>query len=127
MKYIHLVCTAAAVAVLAGCAPKPAIYAEQLATNDPKWNSPECREIRLHALNYDDKVGQRFAIGIASGLLLGPFGLPIAVAADANQDEQRRIFSRELHLRCSSKPLPDSLKSAKERPADAAEATTQRN
>jgi len=113
-----------ALAVLAaGCSPKPANYASTLATTDPKWESDECRDIRLAALSYDDKTGQRLAIGLASGLLLGPFGIPIAAAADADQDEQRRMFSRELHMRCSSLPLPDSLKTQKELPARPADAT----
>lgn len=99
----------AAALILAGCASKPANYATTLSTQDPKWNSPECQQIRLAALNYDDKVGQRMAIGIASGLLLGPFGLPIAAAADAEQNEQRKLFSREVHMRCSSLPLPKDL------------------
>jgi len=102
-----------ATVLLASCSPKPAMYAEQLSTQDPKWESEDCKQIRLAALTFDDKVGQRMAIGIASGLLLGPFGLPIAAAADANQDEQRRIFARELHLRCSSLPLPESLNAIK--------------
>lgn len=94
---------------LAGCAAKPANYATTLSVQDPKWDSPECQQIRLAALSYDDKVGQRVAIGLASGLLLGPFGLPIAAAADAQQNEQRKLFSREVHLRCSSLPLPEEL------------------
>jgi hypothetical protein len=103
-------------AVAAGCSPKPALYAETLPANDPKFNSPACEEIRLAALSYDDKVGQRVAIGLASGLLLGPFGIPIAAAADANQDEQRRLFSREVHMRCSSQPLPPHLQVQKRAP-----------
>jgi hypothetical protein len=106
----NIVLLSAAAALLCACAPKPANYASQLSVQDPKWESAECREIRLAALTYDDKVGQRMAIGLASGLLLGPFGIPIAAAADAEQDEQRKLFSREVHLRCSSTPLPDNLK-----------------
>jgi hypothetical protein len=62
-------------------------------------------------LQYDDKVGSRVAIGLASGLLLGPFGIPIAVAADANQNAEREAWNKEIHLRCSSKPLPSKEKS----------------
>lgn len=96
--------------MLAGCVTQPANYAATLSVQDPKWNSSECEQIRLAAINYDDKVGQRVAIGLASGLLLGPFGLPIAVAADMNQNEKRKMFAREVHMRCSSLPLPDNLK-----------------
>lgn len=105
------------VLVLAGCVSQPANYATTLSTQDPKWESPECNEIRLAALNYDDKVGQRMAVGLAAGLLLGPFGLPLAAAADANQNEQRRLFAREMHMRCSSLPLPDNLREVKQKPA----------
>ncbi len=94
---------------LAGCTTTPANYATTLSQQDPKWNSPECQQIRLAALGYDDKVGERMAIGLASGLLLGPFGLPLAAAADANQEQQRKLFAREVHMRCSSLPLPKEL------------------
>lgn len=50
-----------------------------------------------------------WAVAMASGLLLGPFGLPIAAAADANQEQQRKLFAREVHMRCSSLPLPKGL------------------
>ena len=85
----------------------------------PKWNSTECKDIRVAALSYDDKVGGRVAIGIGAGLLLGPFGIPLAAAADANQEEKRRAFTREVHLRCSSLPLPKNLEERKpvKRPA----------
>jgi hypothetical protein len=95
---------------LSACTSVPAEYATTLSTQDPKWTSPECKQIRLAALNYDDKVGQRMAIGMASGLLLGPFGLPLAIAADANQEQKRKLFAREVHMRCSSLPLPKELR-----------------
>ncbi len=75
-----------------------------------KYNSEDCKAIRLKSLEYNDKVGERMAIGLASGLLLGPFGLPFAAAADANQDRERRAWNREIHMRCSDKPLPENLK-----------------
>ena len=46
---------------------------------------------------------------MVSGLLLGPFGLPIAAAADARQDEERQAFNREIQLRCvtpAARPAP---------------------
>lgn len=91
---------------------------------DPKWDTQECKDIRLAAVSYNDKVGSRVAIGLASGLLLGPFGIPIAIAADANQDEVRKGFNREIHLRCSSQPLPKELqqKAASKKPASKANA-----
>jgi hypothetical protein len=101
--------------IIGGCAPKPQLYAETLASTDPKYNSAECREIRLRALGYDDKTTERAVTGLALGLFLGPFGLPIAAAVDANQNQERRMFAREVHLRCSSQPLPDVLKSSSER------------
>lgn len=87
----------------------------ELSINDPKWETESCREIRLAALNYDDKVGERVAIGLASGLLLGPFGIPIAAAADMEREDARKMFAREMHLRCSSLPLPEKLKNVPKR------------
>ena len=114
MKLRFLLCLP--ILAVCGCVSQPANYATTLSTQDPKWESDECKEIRLAALNYDDKVGQRMAIGLATGLLLGPFGIPLAAAADANQNEQRRLFAREMHLRCSSLPLPENLKQNPSKP-----------
>jgi hypothetical protein len=94
------------VAMIAACAAKPQQFTGQLDHSDPKYKSKDCSDIRLKALEYDDKVGSRVAIGLATGLLLGPFGIPIAAAADANQNAEREAWNREIHLRCSSKPLP---------------------
>lgn len=95
--------------LLAGCTSTPDKYAAQLPQDDPKYNTQECKDIRLKALEFDNKTGSRAAIGLASGLLLGPFGLPIAIASDAEREEARKIFAREVHMRCSSKPLPKNL------------------
>jgi hypothetical protein len=106
------------VPLLAACAPKPQIYAESLPSDDPKWKTPECVSIREKAFGYDDKVAERAVGGLALGLVLGPFGIPFAVAADASQNEDRRSFAREVHMRCSSKPLPEKLKTPDEQKKD---------
>lgn len=106
---MRLIMIAAVGLVLAGCTTTPDRYAAQLPQDDPKYNTAECKEIRLKALEFDNKVGSRVAIGLASGLLLGPFGIPIAAAADAEREDARRTFAREVHLRCSSQPLPKNL------------------
>jgi hypothetical protein len=90
-------------------------YSQNLPVSDPKYDTAECKEIRLRALSYDDKVGERVAVGFASGLLLGPFGLPIAAAADAERNQARQAFSREVHERCSSAPMPPNLMTDAER------------
>ncbi len=92
--------------VLGACAAKPQQTAMQLSTIDPKFNSPECLSIREKALTYNDKVGERMAIGLMSGLLLGPFGIPIAASADAAQNQEREAFNREIELRCMTNPPP---------------------
>ena len=94
---------------LCGCTKTPDKYAASLPQDDPKYDTPECRDVRLKALEFDNKVGSRMAIGVGAGLLLGPFGIPLAVAADAEREEARKIFAREVHVRCSSKPLPKNL------------------
>lgn len=101
---------AAACLALSACATSPADYSGQLNENDAKWNSPDCKQIRLDAVNFDEKIGQRVAIGIGAGLLLGPFGIPLAAAADSHQNDRRRAFDREMWLRCQSAPLPEALK-----------------
>lgn len=101
---------------LAGCTAVPAKYAESLPSSDPKYNTQECKDIRVKALDFDNKVGQRILVGAGAGLLLGPLGIPFAVAADMDREEARRAFAREIHMRCSSKPLPSNLVAAKREP-----------
>jgi len=94
-------------AMIAGCASPPADYAAQLSRQDPKWRSPECQQIRAAAVNY--QAGEKKTIGVATGMLLGPYGVGIALAGKDNRDKKRALFNREMHLRCSSKPLPPGL------------------
>jgi hypothetical protein len=112
---VAVACTLA----LVGCAQKPQVSIGTLSQADPKFSSPECLDIRSKALTYDDKVGERMAIGLASGLLLGPFGIPIAASADAAQNQEREAFNREIELRCMTNPpkrdplpVPDTIASA---------------
>lgn len=90
----------ACIGTLSACASKPQVTLGKLDNVDPKFNSPECLDIRGRALTYDDKVGERVAVGLVTGLLLGPFGIPIAAAADVAQDQERKAFNREITLRC---------------------------
>jgi hypothetical protein len=96
--------TIAAIAIagcLASCAAAtPQKTVESLNMTDPKFNSPECNDIRARAVSYDDKVAERAVTGMALGLFLGPFGLPMAAATDKAQDDVRRGFNREITLRC---------------------------
>jgi hypothetical protein len=94
--------TFGAALVLAGCSAAPQRTAMHLDTQDKKFDSPACMDIRNRALTYDDKVGERIGVGLATGLLLGPFGIPLAAAADAKQNEEREYFNHEIALRCSS-------------------------
>ncbi len=40
---------------------------------------------------------------------LGPYGLGIIAAAKEQEQKQRKLFAREVHLQCSSLPLPKAL------------------
>lgn len=97
-----------AVGLMAGCTEQP----NQISNNymdDPKYNSEECNNIRLKALEYNDRVAGRAASGLALGLFLGPFGIPLAIAQDKSQDDERKAWAREIHRACSSDPLPAEL------------------
>ncbi|MCW2317480.1 hypothetical protein M2322_003039 [Rhodoblastus acidophilus] len=65
---------------LAGCAMPPQHTAMNLDTNDPKFNSPECIDIRNRALTYDDRTGENIG----------------------SVQMSRQYFNREIMLRCSS-------------------------
>lgn len=92
---------------VAGCATQPAAYAVALSNQDPKWQSPQCKEIRVAAANY--AAGETKTISWAAGLVLGPYGLGLAAASKEHQEKQRKLFAREIHIRCSSLPLPKEL------------------
>lgn len=95
----------ATLTVVAGCTTPPAEYAAKLSTEDPKWRSPECEQIRAAALNH--QPGE--TLSIPAGLLLGPYGLGIALAGKEHQEKKRKQLVRDMHMRCSSLPLPKNL------------------
>ncbi len=90
-----------------GCTTAPQNYAAALSSQDPKWQSPQCEEIRAEAVNYEAR--EKKASDLAPGLLIGPYGLAIAAAIKENDEKRRKQFVREMHLRCSSLPLPREL------------------
>jgi hypothetical protein len=91
-------------AMISGCTAVPANYAATLSQQDPKWQSPECQHIRAEAANYKQRN-----VSWASGLLLGPYSMALVAASKEHQEKQRILFAREMHLACSSKPLPRTL------------------
>lgn len=100
-------------AAIAGCATSPADYATALPSQDPKWNSPQCREIRSAAAGYSEKERRLYW---SAGALLGPYGLGIVAAGKQHQEKQRKLFVRDMHLRCSSQPLPANLEVVSPKP-----------
>lgn len=104
---------------LSGCAAAtPQKTVSTLSMSDPKFNSPDCNDIRARAVGYDDKVAEM--TGMALGLFLGPFGLPMAAATDKAQDDVRRGFNREITLRCITGGEAIVAKQDAERQADLA-------
>ncbi|MBB5701185.1 hypothetical protein FHS76_001034 [Ochrobactrum daejeonense] len=92
---------------MAGCTTSPQNYAATLSSQDSKWQSPQCAEIRAAAVNYE--AGEKKVSDLAPGLLIGPYGLGIAMAIKENDEKRRKNFVREMHLRCSSLPVPKEL------------------
>jgi hypothetical protein len=93
---------------LAGCTTAaPRDYAASLPRHDPKWQSPECARMRTAAMTYGE--GKRPPLSWGAGALLGPYGLALAAAGKDHQEKQRKLFARDMHLACSSQPLPKEL------------------
>jgi hypothetical protein len=91
--------------LVAGCTSAPTKYTASLSMKDPKWQSAQCQEIRAEAANYKEQK-----VSFASGALLGPYGLALAAAGKEHQEKKRRQLAREMHMRCSSQPLPRELR-----------------
>ncbi|OBQ73290.1 hypothetical protein [Mesorhizobium erdmanii] len=91
---------------LGGCATSPVDYGASLSPQDPKWASPQCQQARTAASDYQAREklhpGWEFAA-------LGPYGLGIIAATKEAEQKQRKRFARDVHLQCSSLPLPEEL------------------
>ena len=107
MKRALSAATCLLAATLAGCATTPVDYAASLSQQDPKWQSPQCQQARLDAQNYDAREKQH--MGWGSGVFLGPYGLGLVSAIKEHEQKQRRALAREVHMQCSSLPLPKEL------------------
>ena len=94
-------------ATVAGCVSSPAQYGASLSPQDPKWVTPECQQARTDAMNYDQR--EKGQPGWGFGVLLGPYSMGLVAAAKEHQQQQRRLIARQMHLQCSSLPLPKDL------------------
>ena len=87
--------------ILSACAtasnPKQTML--ELDERDPKFESAACLDARNAAMRYDDKVLARMGTGLALGLFLGPLGIPLAAAADMNQNKEREYMNKEIDRR----------------------------
>lgn len=93
---------------LAGCGGGPVDYQASLSMQDSKWGTRECQQARVDAADYRER--EKKNLGTASSVLLaGPYGVALAASIRDNERKQRRKYAREVHLNCSSKPLPREL------------------
>ncbi|OHV88732.1 hypothetical protein [Mesorhizobium sp. ORS 3428] len=104
MRFAMVVAVSAA---LAGCVTSPVEYEARLSQQDPKWASPECQRARMAAADYDAREKEHPGWGF--GVLLGPYSMGLVAAIKEHEQKQRKLFAREVHLKCSSLPLPKAL------------------
>ena len=104
MRFATLVAVAATVA---GCATSPVDYGASLSPQDPKWASPQCQQARMDASNYAAREKEHPGWGF--GVLLGPYSMGLVASIKEHEQKQRKLFAREVHLACSSLPLPKDL------------------
>lgn len=104
---MRLAMLVALAATLAGCVTSPVDYGASLSQQDPKWLSPECQQARMAASTYEAREKEHPGWGF--GVMLGPYSLGLVAAIKEHEQKQRKLFSREVHLQCSSLPLPKDL------------------
>ena len=93
-------------ATVAGCVSSPVQYGASLSPQDPKWATPECQQARAAASDYAVREKQLPGWEFAA---LGPYGLGIIAATKEAEQKQRKLHARDVHLQCSSLPLPKEL------------------
>jgi len=94
-------------AAVSGCATSPVTYEASLSQQDQKWATPECQQARMDASAYEAREKEHPGWGF--GVLLGPYSMGLVAAVKEHEQKQRRLFAREVHLQCSSLPLPKEL------------------
>ncbi|WP_376774823.1 hypothetical protein [Mesorhizobium silamurunense] len=99
-------------ATLAGCVTSPVDYGTKLSQQDPKWASPGCQQARMAASDYDAREKEHPGWGF--GVLLGPYSMGLVASIKEHEQQQRKLFARQVHLQCSSLPLPKELEGAPE-------------
>ncbi|CDX21726.1 conserved exported hypothetical protein [Mesorhizobium sp. ORS 3324] len=97
---------------LVGCVTSPVDYEAKLSQQDPKWASPGCQQARMAASDYDAREKEHPGWGF--GVLLGPYSMGLVAAVKEHEQQQRKLFARDVHLQCSSLPLPKELEGAPE-------------
>ncbi len=68
----------------------------------------------MAASDYEAREKQHPGWGFVA---LGPYGLGIIAAVKEHEQKQRKLFAREVHLQCSSLPLPKALQGDPSPPA----------
>lgn len=97
-----------------GCSTTaPGDYAATLSKKDRKYQSAACRRARAAAAQ--QAAEQDKTMSVAEGLMFGPYGVGMALAGKEHQEKKRRLAAREVHLRCSSQPLPAALRTDADR------------
>lgn len=94
-------------AAVGGCASSQVDYGASLSQQDPKWASPECQQARAAAA--ENAQREKDHPGWGMGVLLGPYSMGMVAAVKEHERQQRRLLARQMHLQCSSKPLPKEL------------------
>ena len=79
----------------------------QLDTSHLNYSTIECREAHLIVLQYDPKNAERLGIGLLLGFL-GPVGLVMAVATDAERYQKGEAIVNALKLQCVGEPRASS-------------------
>lgn len=106
MRLATRIAMSALAATVAGCATSPVDYGTSLSPQDPKWASPECQQARAAASDYAVREKQHPGWEFTA---LGPYGLGIIAATKEAEQKQRKLYARNVHLQCSSLPLPKEL------------------
>jgi hypothetical protein len=104
----NVVLIASVVVAVTGCATvQPQQAVQSLDTSSPRYEMQDCRQARQIAMEYDDNVAGRVGVGLGLGLLLGPLGVPLAIAVDANQANKRNAVLEELKRHCEGEPTAE--------------------